>query len=412
MATSTALSLVDVVNALQTLSVEQTTAISLQLGVELYTLDDIESRYRGNPSSVKSHSLQAWLNKDTEACWEKVVSGLQQLGMNAVAKCVATTYCPKAGAPDSTSSATGHAVQPVHQPVEATGSEVTPSSVTTTDSAQHPSLQVCTTHPPSCDNDTVAAVKAAIARLEERFSDVMSDTRSAMCDRELQQSKFLGKFRDVLLVLPVAKKATHVKFFRESEDEILDARNMRKLFVILSRYWSYTNYEILLQIVNRFCDATLKKSMQEYCNMLENFEVATTIDVYIGAISASDDLSLAFSQMVLKINKPPSVCTLHEVRKLTEALAEKASLHSYSVYIGSIRQSSVMLVLRFPPSAVGWVLAALTPDFLRTHLLAEVTVDGQPLTAIEGDRDDLVCVHQTYIVLHVHYYRLCVCSET
>ena len=395
MATSTALSLVDVVNALQTLSVEHTKLLSLQLGVELHTLDDIESQYHGNSGSIRMHSLQAWLNKDTEACWEKIVSGLQQIGMNAVAKRVATTYCPKAGAPDSTNSATGHAVQPVHQPVEATGSEVTPSSVTTTDSAQPPSLQVCTTHPPSCDNDTVAAVKAAIAHLEERFSDVMSNTRSAMCVKERQDSDFLDKFCDVLLVLPVAKKATHVKFFRESEDEILDARNIRKLFAILSRYWSYTNYEILLQIVNRFCGATLKKGMQEYCNMIENFEVATTIDVYIGAISASGDLSLAFSQMVLKINKPPSVCTLHEIRKLKETLAEKASLSSYSVYIESVAQSSVMLVLRFPPSAVGWVLAALTPDFLRTHLLAEVTVDGQPLTAIEGGKDYLVGVHQT-----------------
>ena len=395
MATSTALSLVDVVNALQTLSVEHTKLLSLQLGVELHMLNDIESQNRGNSGSIRMHSLQAWLEKDTEACWEKIVSGLQQIGMNAVAKCVATTYCPKAGAPDSTSSATGHAVQPVHQPVEATGSEVTPSSVITTDSVQPPSLQVCTTHPPSCDNDRVAAVKAAIAHLEERFSDVMSDTRSAMCDRESQQPKFLGKFRDVLLVLPVAKKATHVKFFRESEDEILDARNIQKLFAILSRYWSYRNHEILLQIVNRFCDVTLKTGMQEYCNMLENFEVATTIDVYIGAISASGDLSLAFSQMVLKINKPPSVCTLHEIRKLKETLAEKASLSSYSVYIESVSQSSVMLVLRFPPSAVGWVLAALTPDFLRTHLLTEVAVDGQPLTAIEGSKDYLVGVHQT-----------------
>ena len=395
MAISTALSLVDVVNALQTLSVEQTTAISLQLGVELYTLDGIESQYRGNPSSVKSHSLQAWLQKDTEACWEKIVSGLQQIGMNAVAKRVATTYFPKAGAPDSTSSATGHAVQPVHQPVEATGSEVMPSSVITTDSAQHPSLQVCTTHPPSCDNDMVAAVKAAIAYLEERFSDVMSDTRSAMCDRESQQPKFLDKFRDVLLVLPVAKKVTHVKFFRESEDEILDAKNMRKLFAILSRYWSYRNYDILLQIVDRFCDTLLKKSMQEYCDKLENFEVATTIDVYLSAISACKKLSVAFANMALKIKKPSSECSLHEIRKLKEAIAEESSLCLHSVYIESVAQSSVMLVLRFPPSAVGWVLAALTPDFLRTHLLAEVTVDGQPLTAIEGDRDYLVGVFQT-----------------
>ena len=346
MATSTALSLVDVVNALQTLSVEQTTLLSLHLGVKLYTLDGIESQYRGNPSSVKSHSLQAWLQKDTEACWEKIVSGLQQIGMNAVAKRVATTYCPKARAPDSTSSATGHAMQPVHQPVEATGSEVTPSSVITTDSAQHPSLQVCTTHPPSCDNDRVAAVKATIAHLEERFSDVMSETQSAMCVKERQDSNFLDEFRDVLFVLPVAKKVTHVKFFRESEDEIVDARNMRKVFVILSRYCSYTNYEILLQIVDRFCDALLKKSMQEYCDKLKNFEVATTIDVYLSAISASKELSVAFANMALKIKKPSSECSLHEIRKLKEV----------------------------------------------------------SLTAIEGDRDDLVGVRQYTYIITVYVY--------
>ena len=395
MATSTALSLVDVVNTLQTLSVEQTKLLSLQLGVELHTLNDIESQYRGNSGSIRMHSLQAWLEKDTEACWEKIVSGLQRIGMTVVAKRVATTYCPKAGAPDSTSSATGRVVQPVHQPVEATGSEVTPSSVTTTDSAQPPSLQVCTTHPPSCDNDTVAAVKAAIAHLEERFSDVMSETRSAMCVKERQDSDFLDKFRDVLFVLPVAKKATHVKFFRDSEDEILDARNMRKLFVILSRYWSYRNYDILLQIVDRFCDALLKKSMKEYCDKLESFEVATTIDVYLSAISACKTLSIAFANMALKIKKPSFKCSLHEIRKLKEAIAEESSLCLHSMYIESVAKSSVMLVLRFPPSAVGWVLAALRPDFLRTHLLAEVTVDGQPLTAIEGGKDYLVCVHQT-----------------
>ena len=77
------------------------------------------------------------------------------------------------------------------------------------------------------------------------------------------------------------------------------------------------------------------------------------------------ELSLALIKMAVKIKKPVSVCTLQEVRKLKDALAEKASLHSYGMYIESMSESSVVLVLQFPESCVGWIVAALTCEFLQ-----------------------------------------------
>ena len=94
--------------------------------------------------------------------------------------------------------------------------------------------------------------------------------------------------------------------------------------------------------------------------------------------------------MTVKINKPPSVCTLHEIRKMNEALAEKASLQSYSVYIESVSESSVLVVLRFPPSCVWWILAALTPDFMTTHLLTDVVVDEKQLEIEHTSQEKLV----------------------
>ena len=55
--------------------------------------------------------------------------------------------------------------------------------------------------------------------------------------------------------------------------------------------------------------------MLEYEVVITKFEAATTIDVYTTAISAGKKLSLAFSEMVVKLNKKPSECTLHEVAK-------------------------------------------------------------------------------------------------
>ena len=425
MATSTDLKLVAVVTALQTLTLEQTKNLALLLGVELCVLIDIEREYSGN--SRKAHYIQAWLDGDVEASWEKIVAGLRQIGMNVVAANVTSQYLLRPQAPVTDGPFSGptpspvpirvstmedSAIVPNPQPVEAcvsvTGDStpapipqasqgLTPQpgsmqSTALTESSRHEqfSLVVCTTDSSVVDGDRVTRVKATIEKLEVKFTSVMLKTRSAMCKKESQDADFTDDFRDTLLLLPVAKKAIHVKFFRDSEDEILDAKNVRKLFGILYRYCDYRNYEILLQIVNRFCEDPLKSNMQDYCAMLEKFELATSVDVYLIAISAGSELSLAFSKMVVKIDKPASACSLHEIRKFNEALAEKASLAPYSVYLQAIDPGSVVVVVQFPPSALGWVLAAMTPEFLHAHHLIEVIVDGECLITLQDDQEYLV----------------------
>ena len=84
MAVPAKLKLLDVVTALEPLTNEQTKNLIIHLGVELKTTVDIETDYRG--SSRKLHSIQAWLDQDTEASWEKIVSGLE---LNVLARQVA-----------------------------------------------------------------------------------------------------------------------------------------------------------------------------------------------------------------------------------------------------------------------------------------------------------------------------------
>ena len=59
-------------------------------------------------------------------------------------------------------------------------------------------------------------------------------------------------------------------------------------------------------------------------------------------------------------------------------------------------KSSVLVVLRIPPSCVGLVSTAITPDFARVHHLTEVTVDGICLAITERERKKLVCYHIPY----------------
>ena len=488
MAVPAKLKLLDVVTALEPLTNEQTKNLVIHLGVELKTAVDIETDYRG--SSRKLHSIQAWLDQDTEASWEKIVSGLKQIGMNVLARQVATQHCPQSlvpatpssdphqpatvptsqptntPAPPGTSSvatsqqpASGHTPQPeatLHPPqptnTPAPPIPATPSPVATTppvtDCGQSPNQPPHTTsstpatvsdqsNPPASDHSqplalpppststtttTVARsltrqpsfwalekVKATILSLEDQFSELISDTENEICEKERSNCKFLQKFRNRILSLPVAKKHLHVRFFRENEDDILSAKDTQKIVAILCRYIDYRNYEILPHIVTRFCTPPLQESMQNYRVSLEAFEMHTAVDVYISAVpdEMNEELERGFSQMVLKIDKPASQCTLHEVRKLNEAIITTSGLESHSVYIGSVAKNCVMVSVSFPSSAVGWVLSAMTPNFMTTHCLSEVTLDGQQLTLELGETDELVCDIKSCVVYNNIHLRTC-----
>ena len=380
---STKISPTAVVAALDELTTEKAKELFFHLKVQLKTLDDIDTNHAGNMRKI--HYVQAWFDQEVEASWEKIVAGLKLIGMKALAETLATQQClggtPTSAAVNLTPDLPSYpAIAP-----EASGPQTSGSS------PSDPSLgPVARPSSPSSPSNRVSQVRAEIDRLSDTFSDLMSDTRDEMCMRESVNPAFLDKFRDRLLDLPVTKKAPHAKFFDKKLDEFLNA-DTRKIFAILRRYCSYRNYAVLREVVRNFCKAVLQRRMQEYCESLEKFEKATFIDVYLEAIEASDVLSSEFTKMTVKINKPTSECTLHEVRKITEAIAEKANLQSYSVYIGAALEGSVQLELGFPASCVGWILGVFTPDLLATHLLSDVVLGQQHLSILDWPQEKLVC---------------------
>ena len=376
MAASAEISPRDVVNALRTLTDDESKELFFELEVPLHTLNDIAAEQKGKMRKI--HYVQAWFDRNVEVGWEKIAAGLRLIGKLSLAEEIGPqSRVGRTLTPQAVENVTPDPVTPVEGVPE-----LAPSSLTT----------MATTTPcsPSTTTDRVSQVRDTINQLTGTISDRMFDVLTEMCQKERRDPSFLEKFRFYLLSLPIAQKATHAKFFNDNEDEILDARSMRKIFAILTRYCNYRNPEILRELVRKFCEAVLQGKMREYCEFLERFEKATTVDVFLVAISARESLSLAFKAMTVKINKPPSVCTLHEIRMFKEDLAERASLHSYGMYIESVSESSVLVVLRFPPSCVGWILAALTPDFMTTHLLTDVVVDEKQLAIEHTSPEKLV----------------------
>ena len=327
MPASTALFPTDVLNALLTLTDNQMKELFSQLKLPLHTLSNIEKDHKG--IMCKIHYVQAWYDSDDGASWDRIVSGLRQIGLKTVAEGLATQH-GLLGAPASVDID-----QSSHQMIPPV---VVPSGPPVSGPAAGELCPVATPSSPAPSTDRVSQVREDIERFVDSFSNLMFEAQSEMCLRESLDPSFLTTFCDRLLSLPVAKKPIHTKFFRASEDELLDVKNMQKVFAILKRYCSHQNYEILQHIVKKFCEAALQLKMQEYCQSLKGFEKATPVDVYLTAVpdETSQVVKNAFLKMVMMSNKPS--CSLYELRKLNEA---GSYLFFHSVYISSVSDKCV-----------------------------------------------------------------------
>ena len=372
------LSNLEVSNAVRPLTVEQVRDLVHQMGVPLNELDDIASQYH-DAENRKQHFVQKWLDMNENASWAKLVAGLRRINMNSLATEIESAHLsrvPSSGSvslvPSSALSPPPEARPPAHQGTVSVSAK-SASSLT-------PSLPYPTPSPSSMITASfiqrVEVASASIECLEEEFSNIKSDAKESLSERENTDKKFVRRFKDHLLDLPVTKKKVHVRFFLRNEDEILAADTIEKLFRILRHHCSYRNYEIILHIVKRFCKEELKQQMLSYRDSFTAFEKTTTVDVFLCAISARPDgaISAGFVKMTMKINKAPSECTLHEIRELKESIDEEASLESYAMYIDSPVAGSVCIGLCVS-ERVGWMVGVvLTPDFRQKHLLSEVTV--------------------------------------
>ena len=262
-------------------------------------------------------------------------------------------------------------------------SEESPAPSSTATSSSSPLIQPdypLNSHPPPIFW-SLEKVKTTIKELQTTFGKLHAKTGIEMKKTEEQDKEFLEEFRSRLLLLPVRRATLHVKFFTANEKDIVEAESTKNILYILCRFVNYRNYEILYYVVINFCCDPLQQSMKDYCKSLEEFEASTTVEVYLSAIpdEVDEEIMNGFSKMVVKIDKPSAQCTLLEVRKLNKAIIEKSTLCSHSVYIGAVSRNCVVVRLRFPSSAVGWVLAAITPDFMTTHRITDVTLDGRQL---------------------------------
>jgi hypothetical protein len=112
MSASTELQLREVMNAFEELPLDELRRLLIEFGVEMHVLRDIGSQSSGM-YDCKAHYISAWLQRDLEASWEKIVDGLKKIKMDKMAAKIASQYLEVT---DSPSCATNHPFTHQHPP--------------------------------------------------------------------------------------------------------------------------------------------------------------------------------------------------------------------------------------------------------------------------------------------------------
>ena len=402
------LQLKDVMMDLKSLTVAQTKNLALHLGVPFNVLEDIDRNAQFDPDGKKTHFVKQWLEIDKNASWKKIVTELKNLNMIALAETIESEHlqhCEVQFVPRTSASPAPYTTSlqlvtsdspvvfsaPHMQPITSVQYSAHPTQPATTLSytvpstfKMHPvtsaslvpynvsSMQTVTPTSfeiPPVNKESVAQVKARIEYFEDEFSNLKCDTEKALSLRETNEPEFFDRFHGRIRALPVSMQPVHCFFYKENENDIINARTVIKIFAILDRYCNYFNYDIIFFIIRKYCDAVLKQRMAEYENAFQTFEKATTIDVYLSAITShpNSEICKEFIKMAVKIKNPPFACTLYEIRQLKQLIAEKAAVSLYSIYTANIATSSVRVELHIHPACVKMVLAAMTTDFMHKH---------------------------------------------
>ena len=430
----------DLVNVLSALDWSGVQAMGVQLGMKLNTFRNVESE-RNTFSDRLIHSMNSWLSSDTvQPTWDRVVTALKASDKAFLADRVEREYCqsarklPSSAFAPSTVECTHPSVDSSTSPTSSkTASHISshrststprskrheqcnsPSPSTSSSQSSSPSSSYVTcpssspcSSPPSSpkmqedhpiaaasqsadvsvlqkeyatpDQDKVRRVGSKASHLQEKFVSVLTHTKIMFSMREVKSDNFLVKLRITLTTLHLSKKFKFTHFLQANEKAIESAKHTKEIFAVIDKYWNWSDYYLLQQLIKEFGDSTLQQEMARYIRKLHHFEKATTIQVFSKAVEEweSPDLS---SKAVLTLQKDPSRITLYDLRKLKEDLARKSSLNDCALFFESVHLSEVVLTLTFRQEALELIVSSLSDSFVTKHHIKSVSLDDMPLAA-------------------------------
>ena len=342
--------------------------LGVQLNIRPSDLDPIQIQCLNNPDDCLLKLLSVWLTRTVPSppSWERVVDALSSpfVGRLDVAERISVRYLHRA---------------PTENAVDALQTTtVSRTAVEETVNKENCSQDICKSQflfNPDLSatvNDEVK-IKAEMKELQEIFLKLKDDVFESVKDKPVDT------FKVRLVSMDVDGEEHHVPFLKEIADK---HETIVNIWMNLSRYLNFMNYEILPHILQKFEHKALQERMDMYVERIKRFFKTTRLCDFLmcwpvrGRKPPEEELR---NFLTTKTSKDWNTCTLEELDNVRQNLAKKLLLPSFALDPVDASEGCVCMTYSVPPSVVPQLQVMVKNTPLREFVEMEIesiVVDG------------------------------------
>ena len=216
--------------------------------------------------------------------------------------------------------------------------------------------------------------------LEERFSDLVDCTYRALLERKVDDD--VRCFRSIFLSLNVSQKHVHREFIHNHLMKMGKETTFDDLWMRLSDYWNFLNFDLLEHVMNKFATKDLKQKIKSYKHDLLCFRKATRLCDFINCwpVQGETPPETELREFVAKMKHDWDNCTLEDLETLKGVITRKFFLPEFALLLKQIKEGCVVITWLIPTPFVKVLQEAIeitSTEFFVEHKIAMITIDGQ-----------------------------------
>ena len=181
-------------------------------------------------------------------------------------------------------------------------------------------------------------------QIVQDFADFVLDTRKSLAQKV--------ELDDIILwlrQLEVIKPLTNTSMSLSETMEVNEAKNMQQLFMILSKYWSWYNYYLLEDLINKFGGKENVAKLKGYLGKLTLF-LEKRLPKSHDSFSFGTRCRRVQKQLLFKVDKNWDTIPLGQIRELHHKIAEILKVSPNVLYLASVSKGCICLEFLVPES--------------------------------------------------------------
>ncbi len=235
----------------------------------------------------------------------------------------------------------------------------------------------------------MTSLKTQIEELEKMCKKLASSAFEYLHTHSISISLFEGK----VACMGISLRASTIDFLDDCLDKIDHNASISKLWRKLSVLWDFLNFEFLEHVIDTFIPKRepIWKELVQYTKEVEAFCSRTKVQDFFQAwpFRMKKPEETKVRTMTLKADRSWEECTLEDIKKTTNALAQLFSMPHHFLLLRNVEEGCVKILWYVPPSLADFIREAvivMKPEEMVQHGFTSIAIDGiqvYPFTATQ-----------------------------